>query len=132
MMAFLNLGISIPLCKHFGIIGCAIGTAIGIILANIIIMNIYYHKKLGLNMVRFWRNILSILPSEIIPVLFGIFILKVVKVDTLSKFLVFGILYVFVFSASVWFLGMNGFEKNLIKEPINRIYKKFFRKGVKS
>ena len=132
IMAFFNLGISIPLCKHFGIIGCAIGTAIGIILANVIIMNIYYHKKLGLNMIRFWKSIFRILPSEIIPVLFGVFILKVVKVETLSEFLIFGVLYVIVFSASAWFLGMNNFEKNLIKEPVNKIYKRLFRKDVKS
>ncbi len=131
IMAFFNLGISIPLCKRFGIIGCAIGTAIGITLANIIIMNIYYHKKLGLNMISFWKNIFQILPSEIIPVLFGIIILKVVKIDTLPKFLIFGALYVLGFFASVWFFGMNNFEKKLIKEPVSRIYKKLFRKDVK-
>lgn len=131
IMAFLNLVISIPLCKYFGIIGCAIGTAIGITMANVIIMNFYYHKKLGLNMIRFWKSIFIILPSEIIPILFGVFILKVVKVESLSEFLLFGVLYVLVFSASVWFLGMNNFEKNLIKKPVSRICKKLFRKDVK-
>ena len=131
-MAFFNLGISIPLCKHFGIIGCAIGTAIGITLANVIIMNIYYHKKLGLNMAMFWKSIYRILPSEIIPILFGIFILKVVKVESLSEFLLFGVLYVLVFSASVWCLGMNSFEKDLIREPVSQICKRLFRKDVKS
>lgn len=131
-MAFFNLGISIPMCKRFGIIGCATGTAVGIILANVIIMNIYYHKKLGLNMIRFWKNIFKILPAEIIPVLFGIFILKAVKIDALSEFLIFGVLYVLVFCASVWLFAMNSFEKKLIKEPIGRVFKKLFRKGVKN
>ena len=71
IMAFFNLGISIPLCKHFGIIGCAIGTAIGITLANVIIMNLYYHKTLGLNMFRFWKSIFKILPAEIQQKLFS-------------------------------------------------------------
>lgn len=130
IMAFFNLGISIPLCKYFGIIGCAIGTAIGITIANVIVMNIYYHKKLGLNMLKFWKSILRILPSEIIPVLFGVVILKVINVDSLLEFLAFGVLYVLVFAASVWFLGMNDFEKNLIKVPAIRILKKLFRKDV--
>ena len=132
IMAFSNLGISIPLCKYFGIIGCAIGTSVGIVLANVLIMNIYYHKKLGLNMFRFWKSILSILPSEIIPVLFGVFILKFVKVDTLPEFLLFGILYVIVFFVSVWFLGMNNYERDLIKKPVTQIFKKLLRKGVKN
>ena len=131
-MAFVNLAISIPWCKHFGIIGCAIGTSIGIVLSNIVIMNIYYHKKLGLNMIMFWKSIFRILPSEIIPIIFGIIILKVVKIGSLWEFFVLGGLYVLIFSISVWFLGMNSFEKNLIKEPISRICKRLFRKDVKS
>ena len=95
-------------------------------------MNIYYHKKLGLDMIRFWKSILSILPSEILPVLFGIFILKVVKVDTLPEFLIFGVLYVLVFSASVWFISMNESEKSMIKDPATRIIKRLFRKDVKN
>ena len=63
---------------------------------------------------------------------FGVFILKVVKVDTLSEFLVFGVLYVLVFIVSVWLLAMNSFEKKLIKEPIGRVLKKLFRKGEKN
>lgn len=132
IMAFLNLFISIPLCKHFGIIGCAMGTAIGIILANVIIMNIYYHKRLGLDMIKFWKSIFKILPSEIIPVLFGIFILKVITVDTISEFLIFGLLYVIVFFVSVWCLGMNNSEKDLITKPVRRISKSLFRKDVRN
>ncbi len=131
IMALLNLIISIPLCKEFGAIGCAIGTAIGIVISNIVIMNIYYHKKLGLDMIRFWKSVLRILPSEITPVLFGIVLMKAVKVDTIWEFLIFGVLYVLVFFVSVWFLGMNDFEKNLIKEPVSRIYGKIFGKRVK-
>lgn len=132
IMAFFNLGISIPLCKHFGIIGCAIGTGASMIFANVLLMNWYYHKKLGLNMFRFWKNIFRILPSEIIPVLLGVFILKVIEVDSLPKFLIFGLLYVIVFAASVWCLGMNNFEKDLIKIPAKRIFKKLLRKDVKN
>jgi len=132
IMAFLNLAISIPLCKYFGIIGSAIGTSIGITISNVIIMNIYYHKKLGLNMIRFWKSIFRILPAEIVPILFGVFVLRVVKVNSLSKFLIFGLLYVGIFAISIWFFGMNKFEKELIKEPANRIFNKLFRKDVKS
>ena len=83
-------------------------------------------------MLRFWGNILKILPSEIIPVLFGVFILKAIKVDSLPEFLVFGVLYVLIFSLSVWFLGMDNSEKDLIKKPAKRIFKKLLRKDVKN
>ena len=131
IMAIFNLGISIPLCKYFGIIGCALGTGVSMVFSNILLMNWYYHKKLGLNMFRFWKSIIRILPAEIIPVLFGVFIYKVINIDSLPEFFVFGILYVLVFISSIWVFGMNDFEKDLIKKPSIRIFKRLFRKDVK-
>ena len=82
-------------------------------------------------MLRFWKSIAKILPSEIIPILFGIFIIKVIKIDALPEFLIFGVLYVLVFFVFVWFFGMNNYEKNLIKVPVSRIYKQLFGKDIK-
>ena len=67
MMALLNVFISIPLAKEFGPIGSALGTAIGLIIANGIIMNIYYQKGIGMDMRYFWRNIVSLSKGMIIP-----------------------------------------------------------------
>lgn len=123
IMAFLNLGISIPLCKYFGVVGSAAGTSIGIIIANIIIMNWYYHAKLGLDMKLFWKGIAKLLPAEILPVLFGIAVWKVIGITSVARFLGFGVLYVIIFGISMWFLGMNDYEKSLLSGPIKKILK---------
>lgn len=59
VMALINLGLSIILCKRFGAVGSAIGTAISLIVANGLVMNIYYHKKCNIDIITFWKNILK-------------------------------------------------------------------------
>lgn len=45
-------------------IGCALGTAISMIVGNGLIMNWYYQTHIGLDMRYFWKNILKIVPGD--------------------------------------------------------------------
>ena len=56
MMAVVNILMSIPLSKLYGPTGAALGTAISLIVANGLIMNIYYQKALGINIFSFWKT----------------------------------------------------------------------------
>ena len=69
-MAVINLVLSILLCQKYGAIGCAIGTAVSLIIANGLIMNIFYHKKCNIDIVTFWREIGSVAKGMIIPFIF--------------------------------------------------------------
>lgn len=124
IMAFLNLGISIPLCKFFGVIGSAAGTSLGIVFANIIIMNWYYHTRLGLDMIRFWKGIMKLLPAEVIPVIVGFTFWKFIGITSPTRFICLGLCYVIVFVGSMWFFGMNESEKELFAGPIRRMLHK--------
>ena len=59
IFSVINVIISIILSKLYGGVGAAIGTAISVILGQGIFMNIFYQKKIGINIVKFWRNILK-------------------------------------------------------------------------
>lgn len=59
IMAVFNLIVTIIGVQTFGAIAACIGTAIGLIGANIIAMNIYYYKVLNLNIFRIFANILK-------------------------------------------------------------------------
>ena len=52
----------------FGGIGCALGTAISMIVGNGFIMNWYYQAHIGLDMVYFWKRILGIVPALVLCV----------------------------------------------------------------
>lgn len=53
----LNLFLAIPLAIRFGGIGCAFGTGLSMFLGNGVVMNWFYKKYIGLDIVGFWRQI---------------------------------------------------------------------------
>lgn len=123
-IAIFDVIISIPLTKYFGGVGAALGTSFGQVVGNVLIMNIYYHKKIGLNMKYFWSQIIKFLPAFIVPTIAGILIYKNVDLYNPITFLIFGMVYVVLFFMSMWCFGMNQYEKDLISKPAVKILKK--------
>lgn len=123
-----NLLLSIPLTKTYGGIGAAMGTAISLIIGNVIIMNWYNHVKVGLDMKLFWKEILKFTPAFFVPVSFGILINNFINLYRIYNFLGSGILYVVIYCLSMWFFGMNQFEKNLLGKPISRFLNRLISK----
>lgn len=116
-----SLCISVPLAKQYGGIGCAIGTASALIIGQIIIMNIYYHKKIGLDMIEFWKEIgqMSLIPALLCFLCLILF--QYVLLDSLLLLVTAIILYSMVYAVSFWFKGMNQYERNLFLKPIKRL-----------
>lgn len=123
-IAILNIAMSIPLTKMYGGIGTAIGTAVSLILGQGIILNIYYHKKVGINMIEFWKNILRMSLPIVFVVLFGIGLNMFIVSDSILIIAVKIVLYTAVYGLLMWFFGMNNYEKDLIRKPVNKILAK--------
>jgi len=122
-IALANLTVSIPLASKYGGIGAALGTALSLIIGNGFVMNWYYKEKVGLDIKYFWKQILRITPAFIPPLLFGILIINYINQYKLLNFIGFGILYVIIYCLSMFFLGMNTYEKELIIKPIRKLFK---------
>lgn len=120
-IAIVNIFISIPLIRIWGPMGAALGTALALFVGNILFMNWYYEKKIGLDIIGFWKSISTLLPAFIIPIGVGIFIKSFVSIDNLGILMLLAILYSVVFFISMWFFGMNTFEKELFRS----VYRKF-------
>ena len=88
-------------------------------------MNIYYHKKVGLNIKYFWKEILKFVPGLIIPIICGVAIKCFIGIHNIFMFIILGIMYTIIFVVSVWFIGMNEYEKSLLESPLNKIKSKF-------
>lgn len=123
-IAIVNVFISIPLIKIMGPAGAALGTAISLVAGNIIFMNWYYQARIGMNMFYFWKEIAKFIPALIAPSIVGILIKKFADITGLVKLGAFAIIYTGVYGLSMYFLGMNAEEKQLIMGPINRILRK--------
>lgn len=120
-IAIINLFISIPLCQYYGAVGCAIGTALATLIGHGLIMNIYCHKKIGLDMFYFWREMALLARGLVIPCFVGWLIVTNVNLYHIQTFLGFGVGYVCIFAISMWFIGANQYEKNLLLNIIKRI-----------
>lgn len=123
-----NILITIPLVKLYGGIGAAAGTAIALIVGNIFIMNWYYHRRVGLNILFFWKRIFSILPSTIPPVLLGLFLSSYFDLFELHMLIICGLCYIVVYTISIWLFGLNEYEKSLVIKPLNKIKSKLLSK----
>ena len=124
IMAILNVGISILFTYWWGYIGTALGTTISLIVANGLIMNTYYHKKIGINIIEFWKQIIKMFPGFILPVVSGIVLLEFIHYTKIWQFLALILAYCAIYAVSVWLLSMNRNEKNLIIKPIKKILKR--------
>lgn len=127
-IAIINVCLSIPLAKQYGGVGAALGTAVGIFIGNGILMNWYYHKRVGIDIRYFWNQIIGFLPALVIPTIVGISLNLFVDLYNIVSFVLCGFLYAVIFCCSMWYLGMNQYEKSLIGEPILKILKKLSRK----
>ncbi len=128
IMAVVNLLISVILSQKLGAVGAAVGTAVSLILANGLIMNIYYHKHCNIDIISFWKSILSFFPALLPCIILGIIINRFIPIKSFIAFSALILLYTAVYCVSMWLWGMNSYEKALIKQPINKVLSKIRHK----
>lgn len=114
VIAMVNLGLSIILCRYFGAVGCAVGTAISLIIGNGFIMNIYYHKSIGINIIKFWKSIAGFLPVALIVSAVGMLIMLFVPMDSWLQLILWGMAFCAVYAVVLWLIVMNREEKGMV------------------
>ncbi|MDD9266525.1 oligosaccharide flippase family protein [Paenibacillus sp. GCM10023248] len=129
-IALANVLLSILFVQWWGAVGCALATAIAFTTGNIIIMNIYYWRRIKIDIPKFWRNILGMSVPLLSSLIFGITLNKYIHADNwiffLFKISIFSILYM----ALMWFVAMNKYEKNLFKDPTKNLINRFRKRKL--
>lgn len=124
LIAIANIFISIPLAKAYGGIGSAIGTSLSLIIGNIIILNIYYYKKVGINVIEFWKSIIKMTIPMIIPILAIVILMHIVILHGYTNLIVFGGLYTILYCLTCYFLVMDDYEKNIVNKVLIKLHLK--------
>lgn len=124
VIAICSLGISIPLAKLYGGIGCAIGTALALIAGQIIAMNIYYYKKVSINIPLFWREILKMSIPPFFIGMIGWWILQYIEINGVVSLSISITVFSIIYLPLVWFTGMNSYEHNLFGAPLVKAFQK--------
>lgn len=122
VIALLSLGFQIPLAKLYGGIGCAAAISGALTLGQIIVMNVYYHKRQGLDIIGFWKEIGSMSVVPILLCVGAVWALSYRPIETPSQLcwgiLLFSFLYIPLFA---W-VSMNQYERNLLWTPLKKLF----------
>lgn len=121
IMAVINLILSIFLAQRYGAAGAALGTTLSLVLANGLIMNIYYQKRCGINIVRFWKSIGRLSVGLVIPLVYGCVVRQFFDFYSISLLMIGIVAYALIYFLSMWFLGMNKEEKNALRSVIQKL-----------
>ncbi len=126
-----NIFFTILLIKWNDVYGPAIGTGISYTLGNLILSNIYYHKKVGVDVIMYAKLLFKgILPAFILSLIIGIFI-TMIPLGGWLGFILKGFLYVGEYGISILVLGINKEEKTLVQGLVNKFLKKKVGEGTK-
>jgi O-antigen/teichoic acid export membrane protein len=123
-ISLLSFAVSLPLTKHYGVIGCAIATSCALFLGHVLIMNIYYHKKVDLDIISFWKEIIKM---SLTPILLSLIAIYVANRLTIDNWLIFFLAiggFTLIYIPLFWLGSMNNYEKSLALSLINKIRKK--------
>ena len=121
IMAIFNVFISIVLTKLYGPIGSAIGTAVALIICNIILINIYYYKVINIDIIKFWKEIIKMTVPFCMPILLILFLNIWLSQNNIIIWLLLIVIYTIVYLVVAYLFSMNEYEKMLI----NKVLKKF-------
>ena len=119
-IAILNVVGTWILMQYMGIIGAALMTGIALIVGQGFAMNWYYHKKTGLDMIRFWKQVGTI---YWVPCVMSIITLAFSRhIDFYNIFALLAgiVVYTAIYFILSWRFTMTGYEKQLFFNLIKR------------
>lgn len=116
--AVVNVVLSLPLITIFGVPGAAVASFAVLLIGGGLVMNWYYGKVIGLNVLSFWRAVVSALKGVPIAFVVGLAVRYVQLPSGAASLLVHCLLFAVVYTLSTYFVSMNGDEKKLVRSMI--------------
>ena len=108
IVAVVNIIVSIPAIYFYGKMGTAIITACSLLIGNVVIMNIYYYKKIGLDIFGFWRTISRLVLALILAICCSQLLWDLTKPPiTWISIILYIFYYTVLAGGSLFFIGMT-------------------------
>ncbi len=119
-MALANIIMTLLLAHRFGSVGAAFATGIATLFANGVIMNFIYHKKINIDVLAFWKNILSLLRGMAVPFLIGAITVYFINIRSWAALILGIAVYTLIYCIFVWKFSANDDERNGIIALLKR------------
>ena len=124
LIAIANILLSLILVRKYEAIGCAIGTAISLIVGNIVIMNVYYSYKIKLAVKHFFFEMAKISLSVSPAFICGVLIKQIWNCSSWISLILCAGLYCSIYCCLIYLIAMNKWEKSLVATTLLRIIRK--------
>lgn len=124
--AIVNVVISIPLTKMYGVIGCAIGSCISTFASSTLVSNYFYSKVIKLDMKAFFREVISFYPVIILTSACGFVINKFFVIENWGSLCLYGLIFSVAYIYISILYGFNDYERGLLNQIIFK-FKKLIR-----
>lgn len=122
------LALQIILAKQWGGIGCAIAVSGALLLGQGLVMNIYYSKKQGINIGKFWSEVLKMSIVPVVLTTTSILVIRNFDINSWGELALAILIFCAVYIPLFWFFSMNKYERDLIKVPLKKINQKILRR----
>lgn len=107
---------------YLGINGAALMTMMTLIIGHIIIINIYYHKTIKLEIGRFFKELSKgIVIAVLIVSVLSFFIIGKLMINSWITFIVVAGGFSLLYFGIMWLMGTNAYERNMIKSYANKL-----------
>lgn len=120
--AVIGVLLSVPLSRWFGPTGCATAISIGLIGGQGIMMNIYYRRKISLDIPRFWSEIMKMSVTPMVIIVLGFVVLKQVSISNFMQFTVAASVLTLIYLPSFFRFSMNRNERGLVKNVLHVLH----------
>lgn len=115
VIAVLDLLVSIPVSARFGVIGCAVTAAIFLFVGTGPIMNWYYHTKIGIDIPRFWHQVLPVLIPAVLTALATRVFSSITNIGpSYGSILIKCLFFIAVYFALCWKWFFTDYERDII------------------
>ena len=117
LSALLNIITTVLFARRIGITGAALSTGISMFLTSGLIMNWFFQKRVGLNMIKFWKTTIGIISLAVLLTGAACFIKGIIWHDPVSVIqLGLGILlYTIVYGAVMFLFATDPAERELLQ-----------------
>lgn len=121
ILAILDVLISIPISTQFGVMGCAVVAALLLFVGTGPVMNVYYHRVIGIDIPSFYRAILPLMgPIVVTGLIVWGFASFAMPVYSWMNFIIEVIVFCGVYFLMLWVFGFNGYERALFKNAVHK------------
>lgn len=121
--AIINIVLTILLVQHYSSIGAAIASGITIFICSGLIVNFYFSQRIHLEMLGYWKSILSLIIPLILWCVLGTYIWNCLSLKDSWLTLFAGIvLYSVGYLIISYFVCMNSYEKAQVHELLRKLH----------